>query len=152
MLQQVCDFVHNYFVLETYVGEFTIAGGTISLPSVLDGQRFRVIGSALNDGIYTYSEGGVIKDDDGLEEVQLAAETFKGTVQLMGVPVAFDKIVNEISDWTSKNQAVMDGPYQSESFGGYSYTKATGGKTGGSGTFTWQDAFRSRLNAYRKIV
>ena len=152
MLQQVCDFVHNYFVLETHVGEFTIAGGTISLPSVLDGQRFRVIGSALNDGIYTYSEGGVIKDDDGLEEVQLAAETFKGTVQLMGVPVAFDKIVNEISDWTSKNQAVMDGPYQSESFGGYSYTKATGGKTGGSGTFTWQDAFRSRLNAYRKIA
>lgn len=152
MLQQVCDFVHNYFVLETHVGEFTISDGTISLPSIINGQRFRVIGSALNDGIYTYSEGGVIKDDDGLEEVQLAAETFKGTVQLMGVPVVFDKIVKEISDWTSKNQAVMDGPYQSESFGGYSYTKATGGKTGGSGTFTWQDAFRSRLNAYRKIA
>lgn len=152
MLQQVCDFVHNYFVLRTYVGEFTIAGGTISLPSILYGQRFRIIGSALNDGIYTYSEGGVIKDDDGAEEVQLAAETFNGTIQLMGVPVMLDKLVEEISDWNTKNQAVMDSPYQSESFGGYSYTKATGGKSGGSGVFTWQDAFRSRLNAYRKIA
>lgn len=152
MLQQVCDFVHNYFVLETLVGEFTIAEGTISLPSILDGQRFRVIGSALNDGIYTYSEGGVIKDDDGLEEVQLAAETFKGTIQLMGVPVMFNRLVTEISDWVTDNQAVMNSPYQSESFGGYSYTKATGGRSGGSGAFTWQDAFRSRLNAYRKIA
>ena len=152
MLQQVCDFVHNYFVLETHVGEFTIADGTISLPSILVGQRFRVIGSALNDGIYTYSTDGAILNDDGLEQVQLVDETFTGTVQLMGVPVAFNAIVSEISAWVASNQAVMNSPYQSESFGGYSYTKATGGKSGGSGTFTWQDAFRSRLNAYRKIA
>lgn len=150
MLQQVCDFVHNYFVLETHVGDFIIAEGTISLPFLLNGQRFKIIGSALNDGIYTYHTDGTIFDDDGVTGVVLSPETFNGTVIAMGVPAAFDSIVKEIISWVDKHRSVLDSPYQSESFGGYSYTKAAG--KSGSGAFTWQDAFRSRLNAYRKIA
>ena len=34
MLQQVMDYVHNYFIKEAKVGGFEIAGGMISLPFV----------------------------------------------------------------------------------------------------------------------
>lgn len=150
MLQQVCDFVHNYFVLETHVGEFTIVGGTISLPSILDGQRFRIRGSALNDGIYTYHHGGVL-DDDGIDAVELEDETFKGSVAAMGIPRRFLDIVSEIREWCDKNADAQNSPYISESFGGYSYSKATGSGSNAGGVLTWQDVFKTRLNAYRKI-
>ncbi len=152
MLTEVCDFVHNYFALMYVNDTFEIADGTISLDFLKPGQRFRIVGSALNDGIYTYYDGGVIFDDDGKTGVTLATETFTGTVVAMGVPNSFLKIVQEISDWQTANKAVLDSPYTSESFGGYSYTKASGSGANSGGTLTWQDKFRSRLNAYRKIA
>lgn len=152
MLTEVCDFVHNYFEYAVYDGTFEISGGTIDLDSlVADGQRFRIIGSALNDGIYTYHTDGAIFDDDGETGVTLAAETFTGRVVAMAVPTAFLAIVADIADWQEKNKAVLESPYQSESFGGYSYTKASGSGSNAGGSLGWQDMFRARLNAYRKI-
>jgi len=152
MLQQVCDFVHNYFILEEHRGKFSVANGTIVLPFLLDGQRFRIRGSALNDGIYTYHTDGTVFDDDNSEAVELGTETFSGTIDAMGIPRHFDKLVQEISEWQTKNQAVLESPYTSESFGGYSYTKATGSGANSGGLLSWQDMFRGKLNAYRKIA
>jgi len=56
------------------------------------------------------------------------------------------ELVEEIEQWCEKNPS---GPYTSESFGGYSYTKATNHATGRP--VTWQDAFRSALNQWRKL-
>lgn len=152
MLTEVCDFVHNYFEYAVYDGTFTVEDGTINLDSlVANGQRFRIIGSALNDGIYTYHTDGAIFDDDGETGVTLAAETFTGRVVAMAVPTAFLAIVADIADWQEKNKAVLESPYQSESFGGYSYTKASGSGSNAGGSLGWQDMFRARLNAYRKI-
>ena len=39
--------------------------------------------------------------------------------------------------------------FTSESFGGYSYTKATDSATGQPAT--WETVFRSQLNPYRKL-
>ena len=39
-------------------------------------------------------------------------------------------------------------PYQSESFGGYSYTKASASN---GDQVDWKTVFRSRLNRWRKI-
>lgn len=152
MLTEVCDFVHNYFEYAVYNGTFEINGGTINLDSlVANGQRFRIIGSALNDGIYTYHTDGQIFNDDGNNGTTLATETFTGRVVAMAVPATFLQIVNDIKEWQNKNRAVLESPYQSESFGGYSYTKASGSGSNAGGSLGWQDMFRSRLNAYRKI-
>lgn len=153
MLELMCDFVHNYFEREVVKGTFNISGGTIVLPSLLEGQRFKIVGSSLNDGIYTY-HAAAIKDADDGEAVTLAQERFSGTVIAMGVPKAFIDLAAEISAWVAENGAALSSPYQSESFGGYSYTMRSGGTgaNGGSGTYGWQDMFRSRLNTYRKIA
>ena len=152
MLTEVCDFVHNYFEYAIYEGTFEIEDGTIDLDSlVANGQRFRIIGSALNDGIYTYHTDGTIFNDDGKVGVTLASETFTGRVVAMAVPTTFLAIVADIADWQTKNKAVLESPYQSESFGGYSYTKASGSGSNAGGSLGWQDMFRARLNACRKI-
>lgn len=147
MLEQVCDFIHNYFDVCTYMGRFEITGGAIPL-TLLDGQRFRIKGSALNDGIYTYHHGGIL-DDDGIDYVELQDETFEGSITAMGVPRMVLDMVSEIRAWCDKNADALNSPYTSESFGGYSYTKASGANAGG--VLTWQDVFKTRLNAYRKI-
>lgn len=152
MLTEVCNFVHNYFEHTTYRGCFEIVDGDIDLSGmVLNGQRFRIVGSAMNDGIYTYHADGVYNDDDTTAE-PLLDETFTGIIVAMSVPTAFQKIVKEISDWQEANKSVIESPYTSESFGGYSYTKATGKGANTGGVLTWQDVFRTKLNAYRKIA
>lgn len=153
MLTEVCDFVHNYFEHGLYEGAFVISDGTVEGISDLlaNGQRFRIRGSALNDGIYTYQDGRIY-DDDGVAGVVLKSETFTGTITAMAVPVNFLSIVKDIAAWKDKNQTVLDSPYTSESFGGYSYTKATGSGANAGGVLGWQDVFKSRLNAYRRIA
>jgi hypothetical protein len=153
MLTEICDYIHNYFEYATYHGDFEITDGTIDLSGlVLDGQRFRIIGSAMNDGIYTYHTDGTIYDDDGKTEVSLSTESFSGDVIAMYVPKAILSLADEISAWLEKNKDVLNSPYTSESFGGYSYTKASGSGANAGGILGWQDVFKSRLNAYRKIA
>ena len=66
-----------------------------------------------------------------------------------GLVVVYGYSDDNVELWREKYGAVMDSPYTSESFGGYSYTKANGaGDSTGSGG--WQAAFRARLNPYRK--
>lgn len=152
MLTEICDYVHNYFEYTTYHGDFEVVDGNIDLGSlVLPGQRFKIVGSAMNDGIYTYREDGIYNDDN-TEAISLLDERFTGTVIGMSVPANLIKLATEISDWVSANSAALNSPYTSESFGGYSYTKATGSGANAGGILGWQDVFRTRLNAYRKIA
>lgn len=149
MLTEICDFVHNYFEKAVYSGTFTIADGTIPM-QLTEGQRFKIRGSNANDGIYTYSADGIL-NDDGDSEVALTSETFTGTITAMSMPEAFLRIAREISDWVDANNSVVTSPYQSESFGGYAYSKASGSGSNAGGVIGWQDIYRTRLNAYRKI-
>ena len=55
MLEQILDFIHNYFVKEVYRGKFKISGNTLNVDFLQKGQYYRVIGSVFNDGIYKYS-------------------------------------------------------------------------------------------------
>lgn len=152
MLTQVCDFIHNYFEYATFDGTFTISEGKLDLnTTIVIGQRFIIRGSKLNDGIYTYNGGGAVYDDDYTTGVNLSDETFTGQIIAMAVPRSLIDLVQEIRDWTIANKSVIDSPYQSESFGGYSYTKASGSGSNSGGALGWQDMYRNRLNAYRKI-
>ena len=150
MLQQVCEFIHNYFIKEAHCGDFVIADGMISLPFMQDGQRFWITNSVLNDGVYTYHESGINNDDDS-EAAGLLDETWAGTICALAVPPAVSALSAEIKAWVDSNGEIVNSPYTSESvLGVYSYTKASGG-TGAGGTVGWQDVFGSQLNRWRKV-
>ena len=150
MLNQICENLCNYFIRDRIEGRFEIADGMISLP-LLDGQRFLIQGSALNDGMYTYHDTGINNDDD-TNAVGLQDESWDGTICALAVPPAVVALSSEISAWVDANGEAVRSPYTSESvLGVYSYTKATGG-TGAGGTVSWQDAFSDKLKRWRKVA
>ncbi len=141
MLEQVLHFIHNYFEKERHYGNFAIEDGTIVLPYCLEGQYFRIVGSNLNDGIYQYPT------------TQLLDERFTGQIWILSIPRNLLSLIAEIEDWQTKNGEAVDSPYQSESFGGYSYSKAStsGSNRKGGDLYGWQAKYASRLNEWRKI-
>ena len=149
MLNTICENICNYFIKDRFEGRFEIADGMISLP-LLDGQRFLIQGSALNDGMYTFHDTG-IKDDDDSSEVGLHDESWAGTICALSVPPAVLALSAEITAWVDANQESQNSPYSSESvLGVYSYTKASGGH-GAGGSVGWMDVFADRLKRWRKV-
>ena len=138
MLEQVLAHLRNWFVKSVEHGTFVIEDGIIELPFLQDGQYFRIVGSMLNDGVYCYND-----------QLKLTDETFTGRVWALAVPPSLISLVKKIEEWEAKNADVAHSPYTSESFGGYSYTRASG--AGGAVGGTWQEAFRADLNRWRKI-
>lgn len=151
MLQQVCEFVHNYFIKTPKVGNFVIDDNGMISPSdfLKEGQRFWITNSDLNDGVYTYHASGITNDDDS-DVAGLRAESFAGTVCALAVPPAVIALAQEIQSWVDNNSEAITSPYQSESFNGYSYTLKSGGSEGGS-ALGWQDIFKSQLNRWRRV-
>lgn len=131
MLYEIMIYIRNFFLGESREDKFVITDGGITLPFVVEGQYILIEGSKFNDGVYKYPS-------------ELTDETFKGTITALNPPKEFLNLVAEIEEWESNNKANV---YISESFGGYSYTKASG-QTGAP--ITWREAFASRLNTWRK--
>ena len=137
MLEQILDYIHNYFIKEVYRGTFVIESGSINLDFLQNGQYFKVVGSVFNDGVHKYP------DDE------LTDETFTGEIWAMAVPPSVIALSVEIQDWVTKYGETTNSPFNSESFGGYSYTK--GGTGNGDNAGTWQGVFGSRLSRWKKI-
>ena len=146
MLNEICQELRNWFDRgqPRLHGAFEISGGKIvdtDFTSIIQpNQYFRIIGSVFNDGVYKYTNELVLND-----------EIFVGSVWLMAIPKEVVDLASEISTWIEKNSDAITSPYQSESFGGYSYTKASAGSNSNSSGPTWQSIFASRLNMWRKI-
>lgn len=154
MLEQLLKHLKNWFRVRNgvdgiYTDTYTIESGSITLPFLQKDQYFRIIGSVLNDGLYKMGLNGLILDSDG-KDAQLQDEIFDGTVWALAIPRAVVALAKEINDWQEKYGAAAASPYASESFAGYSYTKANGNSTDG-GAVSWESAFASRLNPWRKI-
>ena len=139
MLEQVLMNIRNWFPVKggIHSGTFTIKDGGITLPFLADGQYFRICGSVFNDGLHQYNV------------LDLVDETFDGTIWALSIPQPIIDLANEIQEWQDKNADALSSPYSSESFGGYSYSKATNSATGGAET--WQSHFKQQLSAWRKI-
>lgn len=154
MLQQMCEYLNNYFKESVTQSNYALNGSMVSpAPALKEGQRFWINGSSLNDGVYTYHEAGIM-DDDEKEVVTFQPEEFKGSIVAMAVPVSVIKLAGEIGDWVAEYGKVLNSPYQSESvIGVYSYTKSSGGGSGagGDGGITWQTKFEPELKRWRKI-
>jgi len=145
MLTELCAELKNYFLRnredDIHTGTFTISNGEIgSLPFLQEGQYFRIVGSVFNDGVHQYPEFGLVD------------EVFSGAVWAMAVPPSVIALAGEIEDWNAKNAESLNSPYQSESFGGYSYSIRSGGSgANGAGSFSWKDQFASRLSKWRRL-
>lgn len=135
MLEQILMHLNNWFLVPDGVheGTYEIKDGSIVLPFLASGQYFRICGSVFNDGLHQYTAEDLID------------ETFTGSVWALAIPRQLVTMSDDIKDWTEKNRPSA---YTSESFGGYSYSKATGSSGAPLG---WQDVFRTQLNPYRKI-
>lgn len=142
MIGEICAEIKNYFVqpnADIHVSNYTISGGILSpIPFVQVGQYYRIIGSALNDGVYKH----------GTDDLQLYAEEFFGAVWTMRVPKDFIALCDEIEAWQEKNADALSGPYQSESIPNYSRTMRTAAN---GSAWTWKEQFKNKLNAYRKL-
>lgn len=147
MLFEVCSEIKNFFTYESdkHIGDFAIIDGLIAPSFDIPTDYIRIIGSHLNDGVHKLSDADLVDE-----------ERFHGAIWVMSPPKAFLDLVSEIEAWQDENgkadSAAMS-PFQSESFGGYSYSKASGGSgsAGSSSVPTWQSTFASRLKIYRRI-
>ena len=137
MLTEVCAEIRNYFVKDIHNGTFEIVGGKITpLDFIQENQYFRIVGSAFNDGVYKNTTDLVLTD-----------EIFSGAVWSMAVPPSVIDLAAEIKKYNESDEA-KPSAYNSESFGGYSYSKATDENGAPIG---WKKVFASRLKPYRRI-
>ena len=142
MIGQVCAECKNYFVqpdVDIHVSNYTVTNGQIGpVPFLKDGQYYRIVGSALTDGVYKH----------GTDDAALMEEEFYGAVWAMRVPKEFLDLVDDIQAWEEKYSAALASPYTSESFDIYSKSKAVASD---GGAYTWRDQFKARLNAFRRM-
>ena len=136
MLDEILAEIRNYFVVKVHSGDFEVIGGKLSpLDFLQNGQYFKIHGSIFNDGVYRYPESGLVD------------ETFSGEIWALAVPPTLIALVADIEDYEKKAKENVS-PFASESFGGYSYTKATDGN---GSPLTWKTVFAKKLNRWRKI-
>ena len=147
MLTDICKELNNWFDTNRLFGKFAVADGKITNPAFLSciqpEQYFRIVGSVFNDGVYQFTD-----------ELSLHDEVFDGAVWLMAVPPSVIELAEDISGWVDKYGGVDSenmSPYNSESFGGYSYSKSGGGSSDDGNSGTWQSVFGNRLKKYRKV-
>lgn len=155
MLNEICLYIRNFFEKDKYFGSFKIENGNLTyfngneLP-LLDGQYFRIIGSTFNDNVF--SNPPFVNGQPLLRD-----ETFEGAVWALAIPKEVLEIADEIENWKTiygGADSPVNAPYSSESFDGYSYSKASGGGTDGTSGASagdWKSVYGSRLNLWRKI-
>lgn len=146
MLTELCLYLRNWFNYNQpkYFGTFTISNGSVEGIDELvqTNQYYRIVGSVFNDGVYKH------------DKESLTDETFEGAIWTMAVPPDVISLEAEIKAWLAIYGAADSqnmSPYQSESFGGYSYSKASGSTSTGASASTWQGVFADRLARYRKV-
>lgn len=147
MLTEICNYLKNWFSNEKYIGYIRITDGTFycndTKINIADGQYFRVIGTIMSDGVYQYGTD------------TLSDEGFDGAVWLMRIPSDVIAIASDIAAWMEQYNGVdsqANSPFNSESFGGYSYSKSSGSAENGSNTIpAWAAVYGARLARYRKL-
>jgi len=163
MLEQILARLNNWFIRYSYTGNVTVsADGAVLAPSeaaaiLQPGKWYRILGSGFHDGVYQVPEEQA-GEEELEEDVEAGAEepeeeeqsgTFSCTLWALDVPAGLLNIITEMEAWQAKYGDVVSSPYQSESFGGYSYSKA-GVSSSNSGTATVWTQFADVLAPYKR--
>mgnify|MGYP007016818928 FL=1 len=138
-LYELLMYLRNFFPGEKwqFFGE-DITEKRLLLPGLENGDYYLIEGSRRNNGIHVYGNS------------DLRNETYNGIVTELCIPDELLILLGEINAWQEEHATVMQSPYQSESFGGYSYTKEN--ESGGTGeSMSWKTVFAPRLRMWRKI-
>lgn len=148
MLAAVLGKLHNWFdrdangrFLHVESGELSVEGGSLVGADgwLQDGQYFRILGSVFNDGLHQHPA------------CDLKDESFEGCAYALAVPTEVVDLAQRIGEWEAKNGDAARGPYQSESFGGYSYSLKDGGGGSSPASGGWERAFAPELRRWRKL-
>lgn len=148
MLAAVLGKLHNWFdrdangrFLHVESGELSVEGGSLVGAGdwLQEGQHFRILGSVFNDGLHQHPA------------CDLRDESFEGCAYALAVPTEVVDLAQRIGEWEAKNGDAARGPYQSESFGGYSYSLKDGGAGGSASAGGWARAFATELRRWRKL-
>ena len=150
MLSEICANIKNYFTYEQdkHFGDFAIVDGVITPSFDIPTDYIRIVGSHKNDGVHKRGQNGKFGLTDEAD--------FHGAVWVMSPPADFLALVAEMDAAQAKYGGIDSNamsPFNSESFGGYSYSKSSGGS--GAGASTGYDVFSvyaKRLNIYRRIL
>ena len=135
MLGELCAEVRNYFVEKIHNGRFVIKDGALATPLDLkDGQYLRIVGSTFNDGVYSFPLSNLVDEE------------FEGAIWAMSVPPSVIALANDVKKY-KESEVGKPTAYTSESFGGYSYSKATDQN---GVPLSWQKVFATELNKYRR--
>lgn len=146
MLDEICSEIRNYFTYKNdiIIGNYAIIDGQITPSITIPSDYIRIVGSRKNNGVHKVADME-LKDEP----------EFHGAIWFMNPPDEFLKVVDEIEKWMAKNGEVDSSamsPFNSESFGGYSYSKGTSTTgSGGSAGADWRSVYSSRLKQYRRI-
>ena len=144
-LTELCTYLNNFFWIDKRKGKITISEGTFIASYLKEGQYFRIVGSVFpeNNGVHKYPTKD-LKDDE-----------FVGYIWSMAVPQAVIDLANDIKIWQEKYGSADSptmSPFNSESFGIYSYSKDSGSSDGtGVSANSWQSIFATRMNPYRRL-
>lgn len=130
MIEQLMIACNNFFPHKAMCGTWD-TDNLIQAAQIPAQAYFKIWGSLYNDGIYQNTEA-----------LQLTAETFDGVITILAPPKAFCELAEKIADYNSKH---TPNGYTSESFGGYSYNKAT------ADADSWQAVYAKELKRWRKI-
>ena len=134
--------INNYFETGYRAARFSIEGGRLKPENCFaPGMYVLVTGSIFYNGVWQLGNGLALQ---GAAE-DLPDETFFGRVYFLRPPAEFLRVCDDIAVFAQKTP---DGALQSESFGEYSMTRATGRD---GGILTWAEAFADRLAPYRRM-
>lgn len=132
-LMEILIYLRDFFPKEKWHFDgHPITGGKIQLPDMWDGEYYLIEGSHRNDGIHVYGDA------------DLLPENFSGVCTRLDIPREVLEKWKKINEHQIKHQEQIYSPYQSESFGGYSYSKTAGG-------CGWKSVFAEELKPWRKL-
>lgn len=145
-LTDLCRKTRNWFDKKRHFGIFDLDS---ELDFACEGQFYRLIGDVTADGqclyvdyVCTYTDGNF-----KVYGAETAHGILNGAIWEMSVPTDFLELYEKMTAWEEKNADILNSPFQSESFGGYSYSRASGK----NGSLTVWDNFADEIARYQKL-
>lgn len=141
-MEEILRYLNNYFFRFKATGKFEIRGNKIIglKGEYFKGQYLLIEGSLFNDGVIEVL-------DCSNNEITIEKpynEKFEGVIYSLAVPTQLRELKDKIEEFKLKNK---NSDKVSESFEGYSYTKAAvNGEIA-----TWKDVFKEELRPFRQM-
>ena len=142
-MNKILRYLNNYFYKFGEKGLIKIEENKIQVNGkYLVGQYIKLEGSTMNDTVLKV----ISVVDNQITVTGAYNEEFEGVIYSLAVPRDLIELEEKIKEFEATNKPSN---LNAESFGGYSYSKASNGK---GGVASWKDIFFDDLKPYRKLT